>query len=373
MRRPFLFAIALALSLLLAPGTFVAQTPTAPAPDTYAQLRWRHIGPVGNRVTSVAGIPGEPDIYYIGAASGGVWKTTDAGLTWSPIFDAQSAQSIGSLAIAPSDPSIVWAGTGEQCIRSHISLGDGIYKSTDSGRTWSRMGLEQTGRIGRVVVHPRDPNTVLACSLGHAYGPQPERGVFRTSDGGKTWEKVLFVDENTGCSDLEMDPANPQVLFAGMWQFDIKTWGRESGGPSSGLFVSRDGGTSWTRIAGSDLPKKPFGKVSLAIAPSTPDRLYALIETGDGVPLRGIEQESGKVWRSDDGGGTWQLVSHDRNAGGLRRGRPIEVERDGVVPEPRRGLLARDDAVTEVAGGHVLADLVLALKDRSGVLIEPLA
>jgi photosystem II stability/assembly factor-like uncharacterized protein len=293
-----------------------AQGPIGPPAEAYTSLRWRHIGPVGNRVTSVVGIPGEPDIYYVGAASGGVWKTTDAGAHWEPIFDAQSAQSIGALAIAPSDPSIVWAGTGEQCVRSHISLGDGIYKSTDAGRTWTRMGLEKTGRIGRIIVHPTDPDTVFACSIGHAYGPQPERGVFRTTDGGKTWDRVLFVDEKSGCSDLEMDPSNPRVLFAGMWQFEIHTWGRESGGPSSGLYTSRDGGVTWKKITGSELPKLPHGKVSLAIAKSNPSRMYALIETGDGVPLAGKDQESGKLWRSDDGGETWRVVSHDRNAGG---------------------------------------------------------
>jgi Sortilin, neurotensin receptor 3, len=319
-RRLPIFAAAcvVAVSFLSPSGNtaVLAQGPAAPAPDAYRSLRWRHIGPVGNRVTSVVGIPGDPNVYYIGAASGGVWKTVDGGAHWDPIFDAQSAQSIGALAIAPSDPSIVWAGTGEQCIRSHISLGDGIYKSTDAGRTWTRMGLEKTGRIGRIIVHPRDPDTVFACSIGHAYGPQPERGVFRTTDGGKTWERVLFVDEKSGCSDLEMDPSNPRVLFAGMWQFEIHTWGRESGGPSSGLYTSRDGGGTWKKITGSELPKLPHGKVSLAIARSNPNRLYALIETGDGVPLAGKDQESGKLWRSDDGGETWRLVSHDRNAGG---------------------------------------------------------
>jgi photosystem II stability/assembly factor-like uncharacterized protein len=313
-RLPIFAAICIVVvSFVSLPG---AQGTTGPAVDAYGSFRWRHIGPVGNRVTSVVGIPGEPDIYYIGAASGGVWKTTDAGAHWEPIFDAQSAQSIGSLAIAPSDPSIVWAGTGEQCIRSHISLGDGIYKSTDAGRTWTRMGLEKTGRIGRIIVHPKNPDTVFACSIGHAYGSQPERGVFRTTDGGKTWDRVLFVDEKSGCSDLEMDPSNPRVVFAGMWQFEIHTWGRESGGSSSGLYTSRDGGGTWKKITGSELPKLPHGKVSLSIANSNPNRLYALIETGDGVPLAGKDQESGKLWRSDDGGETWRLVSHDRNAGG---------------------------------------------------------
>ncbi len=290
----------------------------SPGTDALKALRWRTIGPVGNRVSYVTGVPGDPNTYYIGAASGGVWKTTDAGLSWDPIFDDQSAQSIGSLAVAPSDPNIVWAGTGEQCIRSHISLGDGIYKSTDAGKTWNRTGLDKTGRIGRIVIDPQNPDTVMACSLGHAYGPQQERGVFKTTDGGKTWQRVLFVDENTGCSALEMDPRNPRVLYAGMWKFEIHTWGRESGGPSSGLYKSTDQGATWRKITGSELPKKPFGKVSLSVSASNPSRVYALIETGDGVPLgmTGEEQESGKLWRSDDAGETWRLVSQDRNAGG---------------------------------------------------------
>src|SRR5918996_2232605 len=188
------------------------------SPDTYSALRWRYIGPEGNRVSAIAGVPGDPLVVYAGSASGGIFKTTDGGINWDPIFDDHPVHSIGDIAIAPSDPSIVWAGTGESCIRSHISVGEGIYKSTDAGRTWTRMGLERTGRIGKVVVHPQNPDHVLACALGHAYGPQQERGVFRTIDGGKTWERTLFVDENTGCSDVAMDVSNPRILFAGMWQ-----------------------------------------------------------------------------------------------------------------------------------------------------------
>ncbi|MGZ8414945.1 MAG: WD40/YVTN/BNR-like repeat-containing protein, partial [Gemmatirosa sp.] len=224
------------------------------APDVYRQLRWRTIGPEANRYTTAVGVPGDPLPYDVGAASGGIWKTTDGGTTWAPLFDRQPVQSIGSLAIARSDPNVVWAGTGEGKIRSHISLGQGVYKSTDAGATWTLMGLERTGRIPRTIIHPQDPNTVLVCALGHAYGPQPERGVFRTTDGGATWSKVLFVDERTGCSDLAMDPKDPSVLFAGMWQLEIHTWGRTSGGPGGGLHVSRDGGATWTRLSGRGLP-----------------------------------------------------------------------------------------------------------------------
>ncbi|MFI5256851.1 MAG: sialidase [Gemmatimonadales bacterium] len=311
---------AAAAVLLLAPVLLGAQTqqaaPQLIAPESYGQLHWRTIGPEGNRFSAVTGVPGDPLTYYAGAASGGIWKTIDGGVHWQPVFDDQPVQSIGSLAVAPSDPNIVWAGTGEGNIRSHISIGQGVYRSLDAGKTWKLMGLEKTGRIPRMVIDPRDPNTVLACALGTAYGPQPERGVFRSTDGGATWTKVLFADESTGCSDLAMDPKDPRVLFAGMWQLEIHTWGRTSGGPGGGLFVSRDGGVTWQRLAGHGLPTKPVGKVTVAIAPSRPDRVYALIETGDGIPWNGQPTDSGQLWRTDDGGANWALVSRDRNAMG---------------------------------------------------------
>jgi photosystem II stability/assembly factor-like uncharacterized protein len=282
-------------------------------PETYSALTWRYIGPEGNRVSAIAGVPGDPLIVYAGSASGGIFKTTDGGINWESIFDDQPSHSIGDIAVAPSDPSIVWAGTGESCIRSNISVGDGIYRSADAGRTWARMGLERTGRIGKVVIDPHNPDVVVACALGHAYGPQQERGVFRTTDGGKTWERTLFADENTGCSDLEVDPRNPRKFFAGMWTLDIKTWGRESGGQGSGLYTSNDGGATWQKLTGHGLPAKTVGKTMVAIARSNPNRVYALFETGDGVPLKGQPTETGQLWRSDDGGREWQRISTDRN------------------------------------------------------------
>lgn len=286
------------------------------SPQIYEQLRYRHIGPVGNRVIAVAGVAGDRTTYYAGAASGGIWKTTDTGLSWKPVFDDQKVHSIGALAVAPSDPNIVWAGTGETFIRSNVSIGDGIYKSTDGGETWKHMGLDRTGRIGRVIIHPSNPNIVYAAALGHGYAPQPERGVYRTRDGGQSWELVLQVDENTGASDLVMDPHNPRILFAGMWQLQIRTWGRESGGPGSGLYVSRDGGDHWARLEGNGLPRLPVGKIGLCATPADSSRIYALIETGDGVPWHGQETESGELWRSDDGGRNWSLMTHNRNLAG---------------------------------------------------------
>ncbi|MGQ0537815.1 MAG: VPS10 domain-containing protein [Gemmatimonadaceae bacterium] len=296
------------------PAAGAAQHPVAS--EALRGMRYRHIGPVGNRVTAVVGIPGDFNTYYVGAASGGIWKTTDAGTNWASIFDGFPVQSIGALAIAPADANVVWAGTGEAFIRSHISLGDGIYRSTDAGRSWMKMGLDSTGRIGRVLIHPQDPDVVYVCALGHAYGPQPDRGVFRTLDGGRSWAKILFVNDSTGCGDLAMDPQNPRVLYAGMWQIEIHTWGRESGGLGSGLYVTRDGGATWTRLTGRGLPAKPVGKIALAVARTNPNRIFALIETGDGAPWNGRETERGKLWRSDDGGHNWRLISYDRNLGG---------------------------------------------------------
>ncbi|HEY3026181.1 MAG TPA: hypothetical protein VGJ55_08535 [Pyrinomonadaceae bacterium] len=287
-----------------------------PNKDVLGSMRYRYIGPVGNRVTSVVSVPGQPNIYYAGAASGGLFKTIDGGIHWESVFDDQPVSSIGSLAIAPSDPNVVWAGTGEPFIRSHISVGQGIYKSTDAGKSWTLMGLEKTGRIARIVIDPKNPDIVLAAAMGHSYGPQPERGVFRTTDGGLHWERVLFTDENTGASDLAMDPNNPRILFAGMWPLEIHTWGRESGGPGSGIFKSTDGGITWKKLTGHGLPGRTTGKVALAIARSNSNRIYALIETGDGVPVNGKETDRGKLWRSDDGGDNWRLVSYDRSLGG---------------------------------------------------------
>ena len=284
--------------------------------DALSSLRFRHIGPVGNRVASVTGVVGDPLTYYVGAASGGVWKSTDGGITWAPIFDDQDSHAIGAMAVSISDPQVVWVGTGEAHIRSNVSLGDGVYRSTDGGETWSHMGLGATGRISRVVIHPTDPDIVFVAALGHAHGPQQERGIFRTMNGGESWAQVLFVDEDTGASSVIMDPNNPRILFAGMWQVVVNTWGRESGGPGSGMFTSRDGGDTWTRMEGSGLPTLPVGKVDICMTPANSDRVYALIETGDGVPWHGQETDSGELWRSDNGGDSWQLATHNRNFGG---------------------------------------------------------
>ncbi len=342
------------LALVAGAARPLAAQVASPTPAQWSALPWRYIGPEGNRFAAAAGIPGDHLTYLVGAASGGIYKTTDGGVNWRPVFDAHPVQSIGALAIAPSDRNVVWAGTGEGKIRSHISLGQGIYRSTDGGETWTLRGLERTGRIPRLVVHPRDPNTVIVCALGHAYGPQPERGVFRTTDGGATWTHVLKVDENTGCSDLAMDPTDPQVLFAGMWQLEIKTWGRTSGGPGSGLFVSRDGGATWTRLVGNGLPTKPVGKVAVAIAPSNTQRVYALIETGDGIPWNGQPTEDGQLWGSENGGRTWSLITRDRNA----MGRAHYYSRMAVAPDnPDETYFLTASFAKSTDGGRTIAVL----------------
>lgn len=269
-----------------------------------SQLRFRFVGPqVGNRIAAIAGLTGDSSTYYAGAASGGVWKSTDGGNRWTPIFDKEPVAAIGALAVAPSDPSTVWAGTGEAwMIRDTDVMGNGIYKSTDAGATWTHMGLDETGRIGRIVIDPSNPDIVFACALGRATGPQQERGVFRTKDGGQHWERVLFAGENVGCSGLSMDAHNPHTLFAGMWQVEMHTWGEFSGGPGSGVYVSRDGGTKWTRIENAGLPKEPLGKIDVAVAPTNSNRVFALIQTKD----------QGSVWRSDDGGKHWKVVNYQR-------------------------------------------------------------
>lgn len=210
---------------------------TPPRGDSglYGALNYRFVGPPGNRVIAVAGIPGNPLTYYIGAASGGIWKTTDGGSHWTPIFDAQNVASIGALAVAPSDSSIVWAGTGETFIRSHISMGAGVFKSVDAGATWQKMGLEPTARVARIAIDPRNPNVVLVAALGHAYGPQADRGIYRSADGGTTWTKTLFAGDSAGGIDVLLDPNDPNVVYAATWQIEIHTWGRTSGGEGSGI------------------------------------------------------------------------------------------------------------------------------------------
>lgn len=278
-----------------------AQTPAVP-PAPLANLHWRFIGPTGNRTAAVAGEPGNPMVAYAGAASGGIWKTENGGVEWKPIFDHERVSAIGALAVAGSAPHTVWAGTGETfLIRPFYPMGDGVYKSTDAGDHWQHMGLAETGHIGRIVIDPQNPERVFVCALGQLFKPQPERGVYRTLDGGKSWEQLLKIDEKTGCSDLAMDPRDSNTLYAGMWPLVIHPWNLDSGGPTGGVYVTHDGGATWHKAVGHGMPAAdhPVGKVAVAVAPSLPRRVYALVQ--DTQPT---------LYRSDDGGNTWTVVSH---------------------------------------------------------------
>ena len=267
---------------------------------TFKGMKYRVLGPFrGGRSLTASGIAGDPTTYYFGATGGGVWKSTDGAMTWSSIFDKEDVSSIGSLAVSASDPNIVYVGTGEACIRGNISHGDGVYKTLDGGKTWKNVGLRDTRAIGRVIVNPTNPDIVYVAALGHPYGPNPERGIFRTMDGGKTWEKVLYKDENTGGIDVAFDPHNANILYASLWQARRTPWGLTSGGPGSGIYRSNDAGATWKRLEGHGLPKEPYGRIGLTVAANS-DRVYALIEAAEGG-----------VYRSDDAGETWQLVDAD--------------------------------------------------------------
>ncbi|HVS89325.1 MAG TPA: hypothetical protein VHF01_14035 [Candidatus Acidoferrum sp.] len=270
-------------------------------PKTFGGMKWRLIGPFrGGRVLAVTGVPSQPNTYYFGAVAGGVWKTTDGGVSWDPLFDKQSTSSIGSIAVADSDPNVIYAGTGEACIRGNISFGDGVYKSTDAGKTWTNIGLKDTRHIGKVIVHPTNPDVAFVAALGHAYGPNIERGIFRTRDGGKTWEKVLYLDDHTGGIDIVFDPNNPHVLFAAMWEGYRTPWTLNSGGEKDGLNRSNDDGTTWKRIEGNGMPEGPLGRIGVGVSGADSNVVYALIEA-----------KKGGLYRSDDGGTNWSLVNDD--------------------------------------------------------------
>ncbi len=267
------------------------------SPATFSGMRWRSLGPYrGGRVLAVSGVPGQPDVYYFGAVAGGVWKTTNGGASWKPTSDRSPIMSVGAIAVAPSDPNVLYVGTGEACIRNDISFGDGVYRSTDGGQHWTNIGLRDTQHIARVLVDPTDPDIVLVAALGHAYGPNSERGIFRTQDGGKTWRKVLYRDERTGGTDLAFDPNNARIVYAALWQTVRSPWGLTSGGPGSGLFRSTDDGLTWKELQ-AGLPAGPLGKMSIAVGADS-SRVYVLVEAAEGG-----------LFRSNDGGDSWRRVN----------------------------------------------------------------
>ena len=299
MRRLLLVAVVFALAVADA----LAQS--APVDSTlFSSLEYRLVGPFrGGRASGVAGIEGDPLTYYQAATGGGVWRTTDAGGTWENISDGYFGGSIGSVAVAPSDPNVIYVGGGEKTLRGNVSPGWGMWKSDNAGRSWTSLGFEEAQHVPRVVVHPRDEDVVYAAVLGHAFGPNPERGVYRSTDGGESWERVLFVSDDVGAYELEMDPTNPRVLYASMWRVRRTPYSFSSGGEGSSIWRSTDGGDTWQDISDSEgLPDGTWGVSAVSIAPSNPDVVYAL-----------VENEDGGLFRSDDAGGTWRRVSTDRN------------------------------------------------------------
>ena len=342
-----------AAALLLSAAAF-AQVPEA----LFGGMRYRPVGPFrGGRALAVSGVRGQPLTFYFGAVAGGVFRTDNAGQTWTPLFDKQDNLSIGALAVAESDPNIIYAGTGEACIRGNVTYGKGVYRSDDAGHTWRHLGLEDTRQIGRVLVHPRNPDLVYVAALGHAFGPNAERGVFRSRDGGRSWQNVLFKNADTGAIDLAFDPQNPQVIFAALWQVRRQPWSLESGGPGSGLYRSQDGGSTWTRLAGHGLPGGDLGRIGIAVSPVDGRRVYAAIEA-----------KEGGLFVSDDGGESWSKVSDDERI----RQRAWYFSHIWADPKARDTIyLANTGLYRSTDGGHTLQLLPARHGDHHGLWIDP--
>jgi photosystem II stability/assembly factor-like uncharacterized protein len=320
-------------------------------------MQYRSIGPFrGGRSLTAAGIPGDPTTYYFGSTGGGVWKSTDGAITWKSVFDHEKTSSIGSLAVAASDPNILYVGTGEACIRGNLAQGDGIYKSVDAGKNWKNVGLKDSRAIGKLIIHPRNPDIVFVAALGHPYGPNLERGIFRTTDGGKTWQKVLFVDQNTGGVDVAFDPHNPHILFAAMWQVRRQPWRLDSGGSGSGLYRSIDGGDTWKKLDGEGLPEGPLGKIGVAVAANS-DRIYALIEA-----------KQGGLYRSDDGGDKWELINPDDRFT-QRAWYYMHVIADPVDAD--KVYILNVDFHRSTDGGHTFNKIKVPHGDNHGLWIDP--
>ena len=279
-------------------------------PALFSSMEWRLIGPFrGGRVVAVAGDPHDSMTFYFGACAGGVWKTTDGGTYWRNVTDGfLNVSAVGAVAVASSDSNVIYVGTGEACLRANVCHGDGVYRSTDGGQTWAHLGLEDTHHVSRVRVHPQNPDLVYVAAMGHAYGPNEQRGVFRSTNGGRSWEKVLYKSPNAGAADLSIDPNNPRILFAAIYETQRYAWINVSGGPDSGLYRSTDGGDTWEDISNNPgMPKGLKGRMGVAVSPAKSGRIWAMIES-----------QEGGLFRSDDGGDTWEIVSDDADI----RGRP---------------------------------------------------
>ncbi len=295
----------LAFLLMVLPLAAPALAEKTADEEKVAGLQYRLVGPAsGGRTTRVVGIPDDPLTYYLSTAAGGVWKSSNGGLKWASIFDDQPVSSIGAVALAATNPSVVYVGSGEANIRGNVGEGNGIYRSLDGGKNWDHV-WQAEGQIGTIAVHPDNENIIVAAALGSPFGPGPARGVYRSTDGGDSWQRVLFVDDDTGASDVAFDEQNPNILFAGLWQTRRTPWSMQSGGPGSGLYRSRDGGDSWSQLKGKGLPDGIWGKVGVRVAASKPERVYALIEA-----------DEGGLFRSDDGGDSWERIN---DSAGLRQ------------------------------------------------------
>jgi photosystem II stability/assembly factor-like uncharacterized protein len=293
--------------MLVSPGAVSPLAQSSPATQGPAEnpslrgLRWRNIGPAnpGGRVTAIAGLPGKPEVFYVAGAAGGIFKTVNGGVTFAPIFDDQPVASIGAIEIAPSNENVLWVGTGEGDPRNSASFGNGVYRSTDAGRTWSYLGLPDSERIKRIAVDPGNPDIAYVCALGHAWGPNEERGVFRTRDAGRSWQKVLYRDQDTGCSDIAMEPGNPRTLYAGMYTFRRKPWRFDSGGKETALYKSTDAGDNWQKLSGGGMPTEPMDRIGIGVSASSPNIVYMITET----------KTQGVLFRSEDRGATWTMVN----------------------------------------------------------------
>src|SRR5215207_7786426 len=289
----------ISITLLLAALNIPAQQLD---PDLYSGLRWRMIGPFrGGRVNGVSGVVGQPDTFYFGSVGGGVLKTLNAGRTWMPIFDTTNVASIGAIGVAPSDANVIYVGTGEADMRDSIAFGNGVYKSTDAGKTWKHLGLENTKQIGRIIVDPKNPNSLFVAALGNVYAPNPDRGVYRSRDGGITWQKVLFKNDDVGAIDLAFDPVDTKVVYATLWNVRRPPWFiyTPANGPGAGIFKSVDGGTTWKEIS-EGIPLEGRGHIGIAVAPTNRNRVYAVVDAKDGG-----------VFSSNDAGATWTRLSND--------------------------------------------------------------
>src|SRR5437016_5173187 len=297
-RRHSLLTFATLCLLLMSPMVMAQQYD----PSLYSGLHWRMIGPFrAGRVNAVSGVIGQPETFYFGSVGGGVWKTNNAGRTWKPVFDSQSAASIGAIGVAPSDPNIVYVGTGEADMRDSIQFGDGMYKTIDGGKTWTHIGLENTRQIGRIIVDPKNPSIVFVAALGHAYGANADRGVYRTRDGGATWQKVLFKSDNVGAIDLTFDPQNSQIVYATLWNTRRPPWSiyPPSYGSGGGIFKSTDGGNNWQPLT-NGIPSEGQGRIGIAVAATNRNRVYAIVDA-----------KTGGLYRSDDAGASWSKTSSD--------------------------------------------------------------